>query len=212
VGFEPTLRLSKHAFQACAFSHSATSPVGHATDQLVPLRSAEREGFEPSVALTTPDFESGTFNHSDTSPGLSSNSLKERAEHVRTRFHAYACDDLDPMVSSAVIANLIEGADTAASNVGGSIDQSPDAGLDERSGAHGAGLKRDVHRRAVQPPVVERLGRVSQCFDLRVSERVPVDDPPIVASAYNRAVEHDKSANGDVPGSFFTSTPVRIRT
>ena len=27
VGFEPTLPCGKHAFQACAFSHSATSPV-----------------------------------------------------------------------------------------------------------------------------------------------------------------------------------------
>jgi hypothetical protein len=26
-GFEPSLRFRKHAFQACAFSHSATSPV-----------------------------------------------------------------------------------------------------------------------------------------------------------------------------------------
>ena len=26
-GFEPPLRFRKHAFQACAFSHSATSPI-----------------------------------------------------------------------------------------------------------------------------------------------------------------------------------------
>ena len=26
-GFEPPLRFRKHAFQACAISHSATSPV-----------------------------------------------------------------------------------------------------------------------------------------------------------------------------------------
>ena len=27
VGFEPTLPCGKHAFQACAFSHSAISPL-----------------------------------------------------------------------------------------------------------------------------------------------------------------------------------------
>ena len=36
VGFEPTLPCGKHAFQACAFSHSAISPGDHVTLTSVP--------------------------------------------------------------------------------------------------------------------------------------------------------------------------------
>ena len=75
VGFEPTLGFPKHAFQACAFSRSATSPVVTTVQSSkFPVQSArllssvlyfelctmnseplfimaEREGFEPPVEL-----------------------------------------------------------------------------------------------------------------------------------------------------------------
>ena len=71
VGFEPTLRFRKHAFQACAFNHSATSPGGRLRGHVagdvavgepaapagwLDLQvggTAEREGFEPPVLSYT---------------------------------------------------------------------------------------------------------------------------------------------------------------
>ena len=45
VGFEPTVPCDTHAFQACSFGHSDTSPESGEPWM------AEREGFEPSEAL-----------------------------------------------------------------------------------------------------------------------------------------------------------------
>ena len=57
VGFEPTVPLGTHAFQACALSRSAISPFLSVAERFGPatrLRRvaetmAEREGFEPST-------------------------------------------------------------------------------------------------------------------------------------------------------------------
>ena len=60
MGFEPTLGFPKHAFQACAFSRSATSPlhlilIGLPFKQLLSY-VAERGGFEPPVELPPQQF------------------------------------------------------------------------------------------------------------------------------------------------------------
>ena len=78
VGFEPTRACTLHAFQACLFGRSSTSPreihlrAGYDTGAS-PHRGtfvvvAERVVFEPTRACTLPLFENGTFGHSDTSP------------------------------------------------------------------------------------------------------------------------------------------------
>src|SRR5574337_810044 len=56
VGFEPTLGFPKHAFQACAFSRSATSPVSFQQRLNDYLLMAERPGFEPGVELPPQQF------------------------------------------------------------------------------------------------------------------------------------------------------------
>ena len=66
VGFEPTLGFPKHAFQACAFSRSATSPFLlqyqiHRTKRFLLctlnyIFMAERPGFEPGVELPPQQF------------------------------------------------------------------------------------------------------------------------------------------------------------
>jgi hypothetical protein len=78
VGFEPTLGFPKHAFQACAFSRSATSPLTSYRVQSTKLKvnptlhselctlysvlrtffqmMAERGGFEPPVELPPQQF------------------------------------------------------------------------------------------------------------------------------------------------------------
>lgn len=44
-GFEPPLRFRKHAFQACAFSHSATSPLCSCRFQLNSTRAGKTTHF-----------------------------------------------------------------------------------------------------------------------------------------------------------------------
>ena len=67
VGFEPTVGFPTHAFQACALSHSAISPLGLHALPIAGVEDrrgenpvavfqrvenlAEREGFEPSIGF-----------------------------------------------------------------------------------------------------------------------------------------------------------------
>ena len=51
-GFEPSIGCPIHAFQACAFVHSATSPDQHEYWQMHGVHQrTERVGFEPTVGI-----------------------------------------------------------------------------------------------------------------------------------------------------------------
>ncbi len=103
MGFEPTVPCSTHAFQACALSHSAISPVDRlvlrepsgrrggpasqlrfATSPLLPgtedqNQLAEREGFEPSIGVNRYTLSRGALSASSaTSPRARDNIVSGR--------------------------------------------------------------------------------------------------------------------------------------
>ena len=59
VGFEPTLPCGKHAFQACAFSHSAISPQSESTLRL--YHASDLTGATPARYGSTAPITSLTF-------------------------------------------------------------------------------------------------------------------------------------------------------
>ncbi len=58
VGFEPTLPCGKHAFQACAFSHSAISPekAGYVVYESIRARACMWQFGKSAVVVETVYF------------------------------------------------------------------------------------------------------------------------------------------------------------
>ena len=75
--------------------------------------------------------------------------------------------------------------------IAATIDQSGDAGVDDRTGTHRAGFQRDRQRAVEQSPVAEKLGGGADGDDLGMGCGIMVDDPAVVAGA-------DDSAGGVV--------------
>ena len=70
----------------------------------------------------------------------------------------------------------------------GAINQSGDAGMDQRSRAHGAGLNRGDHGAAHDPMVSQSSGRLAQGNDLSMGRRIIIQQVAIMAPAKNFTV------------------------
>ncbi len=80
-----------HAFQACLFNHSSTSPNNISQKkQLHCCFLAEREGFEPPVPLSTTVFKTAAIDHSAISPNSLSRVLFVKSD-AKVRFLFEIC-------------------------------------------------------------------------------------------------------------------------
>ena len=86
VGFEPTLPCGKHAFQACAFSHSATSPALQSNyESIISIIASLQAGGSVATRLIRPIGETGRTvlalprkNRANGSPGFLSKNVSRR--------------------------------------------------------------------------------------------------------------------------------------
>lgn len=70
----------------------------------------------------------------------------------------HAADDRCAMIEPGIVRDLVERVAGAPLGITRAIDDCREAGLDDRSGAHRAGLQRDIQRTVEQAPGLERLG------------------------------------------------------
>src|SRR6185503_15006672 len=110
-----------HAFQACAFNRSATSPA-----------SGERRIRTYGTVAGTPDFESGAFDHSASSPittiRLSLPQLEEELlQHVATFGREHAGRHLHAVVVARLGGEIVERADRARLRISGAEHQAIDS-------------------------------------------------------------------------------------
>jgi len=98
-------------------------------------------------------------------------------------------DDGESVVEPGVVAELVERSDAAGLGVVGGVDESVDACVDERAGAHGAGLEGDGHGVAGESPGVEPGGGGAEGGDLGVGGGVVVELASVVAGGEGRDVE-----------------------
>ncbi len=95
-------------------------------------------------------------------------------------------------------AHVVEAGGRPGLQVGGTVDEAPDPGVEQRTGAHEARFQRDDQRAVVEPPASECRGGVAQCQDLGVRRRVTGLLALVVTSGdHTSVVEHD-GADGHV--------------
>ena len=92
------------------------------------------------------------------------------------------------MIETRVGEDLETGTDGAAFGVVCTVDESRDAGLDDRAGTHAAGFKRDVESSAGHSIVAEEASRFANHDDFGVRGGVAVANRTIAGAGENFAV------------------------
>jgi len=123
---------------------------------------------------------------------------EELAEDGAAGLGEHAGADRHAVVEAGVVAQREQAAGGAGLGVGGAVDEAGDAGVDEGSGAHRAGLEGDVEGGAVDPPAAGAATGLAQGDDLGVAGRVGVGLAGVEADAGDAAVLDDEGADGDV--------------
>jgi hypothetical protein len=117
-------------------------------------------------------------------------------------------NDFYTMVESRVRQEREAGLHRAAFGIFWAVDQSLDARLDYRPGAHGARLNGYVESGIQQAVVANGVGGGTQRYDFRMGRWVAIDDGSVSRARDNRPVGHDYCADrnlSDIGGgaSFF---------
>lgn len=97
---------------------------------------------------------------------------KEVAEDAAAFVGQKGVGHFHAVVESRVRNQLIKSPDATHFRVGGAVDQSFDAGIDQGAGTHGAGLKGDGDGATFQAPGAELGGRFAEGEDLGVCSRI----------------------------------------
>lgn len=105
------------------------------------------------------------------------------------------------MEGGGAVGEVEDRSDCACFEVFGAVDEGFDAGLEDGSGAHGAGFEGDVEGAVGESPVVEVLGSCSEGEEFGVAEGVLVAIAAVLGLGDRLAlgVEED-CADGDVTG------------
>src|SRR6185295_11931283 len=131
-----------HAFQACAFNRSATSPV-----------NGERRIRTYGTVAGTPDFESGAFDHSASSPAIQFStfrgpqSLEETGQPLGALRLEHSLANLETVVVRQRI-QIHQSAERACLRASGPEGHPVDPGQDHRTDAHRARLEGHEERDA----------------------------------------------------------------
>ena len=89
------------------------------------------------------------------------------------------------MVQPGMVEHLHDAADGSGLGVARAEDEPRNARMDDGSGAHGAGLQRDVELAAAEPVVAQRARGLAQGHDLRVGRGVAGGDHLVPAASHD---------------------------
>lgn len=95
--------------------------------------------------------------------------------------------------------------DTAAGSgfgVGGGVDQAGDAGVEDGSGAHGAGFEGDVEDAVVEAVVGEVSTGFAESDDFGVGGGIRVTEDSVLTAADDLILVDDDGSYGDLAGGF----------
>ena len=137
AGFEPAVAFTTHAFQACTFSHSVTSPSNL---HYVFLRRGWDSNPRSHASRTTV-FETARFNHSRTSPEnlhffSVAQAAKKSPEHVGRHLSPNARDQLDLMIQPVIFHNISQRTTSPGFRVIRPEHQGLDSGQYDGAGTH----------------------------------------------------------------------------
>jgi len=122
---------------------------------------------------------------------------KEFREQSSAFFGEHTRNDFDAMIELGMVHDLKHGTAGAGLGVGGGVDQARDAGVQDGSCTHGAGLQRDVEFAAGEPVVPEVLRDGAHGDDFGVSGGVAVANDAVLAAADDLAVQSDYGTDGN---------------
>jgi hypothetical protein len=127
---------------------------------------------------------------------------KKVGEHLAALFGEKAGCDFDFVVELGVVH---DGKDRAAGpgfGVGRGVDEAADAGVEDGSGAHGAGFERGVEGAVFEAVVRESAAGFAEGYDLGVGGGVAVAEDSVLASAYDFILVDDDCAYRDFAVGF----------
>ncbi len=106
------------------------------------------------------------------------------------------------MIELGVIEDGEDGAAGSGFGVGGGVDEAGDAGVEDGSGAHGAGFECGVESAVFEPVVFERQAGFAEGYDLSVGGGVAVAEDTVLATADDFVFVDDDCAYGDFAVGF----------
>ncbi len=107
----------------------------------------------------------------------------------------------DFVVEARIGKDFEAGADGAALGVVGAVDEARDAGLNDRAGAHAAGLDGDVERCVREAIVAEESCGFTKHDDFSVGGGVIVTDSAIAGTRENLSVVNQDGSDGHFAGA-----------
>lgn len=110
--------------------------------------------------------------------------------------------DLDLVVELRVVHDGENRTASAGFGVGGGVDEARDASVDDGSGAHCAGLERDVECAIFDAVVSEMPACFAESDDLCVCCGIVVAEDAVLAVPYDFSLMDDNCAHRDFAGSF----------
>lgn len=120
--------------------------------------------------------------------------------------HTTACKnsrrDSHPVVQAGMVDNLHDSRDGSGFWIGCAEDKPGDAGVDDGSGAHGAGLKGDVERASTKPIIPQFTSGFAQGDDLGVAAGIVCGGDLIPSAADDAAIADDHGSYGDFASYF----------
>jgi hypothetical protein len=116
--------------------------------------------------------------------GLLSSALEKKVgEHLTAFFGEEAGGDFDFVVELGVVHDGEDRAAGSGFGVGGSVDEATDAGVQDGSGAHGAGFEGGVESAVFEAVVGEGATGFAESDDLGVGGGVAVAEDSVLAAA-----------------------------
>jgi hypothetical protein len=112
-----------------------------------------------------------------------------------------ACRDFDLMVEARIGKDFEARADGAALGVVGAVDKARDAGLNDRTGTHAAGLNGNVERGVCEAIVAEESCGFTKHDDFGVGGWVVVADGAVTGTGENLSLVNQDGSDGHFAGA-----------
>jgi len=110
--------------------------------------------------------------------------------------------DIDAMVEPGVVHDREDAAAGSSLGIVGGVDEASDAGVEDGSGAHGAGFERGVEGTVFEAVVGESATGLAKGDDFGVGGWVGVAEDAVLASADDLSFVNDDCAYGDFASNF----------
>ena len=192
----------RYGFPYARFRGEYFQPLSHLSAVVADLIVAEQLIFRQSGTHPVGQDGAGGPEHAPNRPArnregnLLSARGEKRLEHGDGFTGENACGDFDLVVEAWIGKDFEAGADGAALGVIRSVDEAWDTGLNDRAGAHAAGLNGDVERRVREAIVAEEAGGFTKHDDFGVGGRIVVADGAIAGTRENLSVVNQDGSDG----------------